>query len=258
MTKLFSGIIVLAITLVLVSCTSGIVDFDALFDELMASVVAEGDTYEMVTQDLLFATRSGILTSATITWETDRPDVVLYDGTVIRPETDPVMVTVTLSIIVGLERRTRTFEVTVLPTATFLVTFDIDGMTTSADVPYGRSAPLPEVGLSKAFEFIGWRIDGTDEIYVPLTPVTSALTLIAVIVNRTYTVTFDSTGGTDVLGFEDVIHSTTLQDIPIPEKDGYTFIGWIFIDRWGNEQLLVANRTIINHDIHAKARWVKR
>jgi hypothetical protein len=258
MTKLFSGIIVLSITLLLASCTTGIVDFDALFDELSTSMVAEGDTLETITQDVSFLTRSALLTRATITWETDRPDVILSDGTVIRPELEPVTVTVTLTIRVGLEARTRTYVLTVLPTAVFSVSIDVDGEVTVVDVPYGSPVPLPEVDVTEAFEFVGWVIEGTGDMYVPLDPVTSDLTLIASIIDRTYDVTFDSVGGTAVPGLEDVIHSTTLEDLPVPEKDGYMFVGWIFIDQWGNEQLLVEGLTIINHDIHAQARWVKR
>jgi hypothetical protein len=258
MRKFLSGIILIAMTTILVSCVGDIVDFDAVFDDLLGSVFVDGDTMDAVTEDLMFASESAFDTRVSVIWRTDRPDVILDDGTVIRPETEPVKVTVTLRLTFGVESRTRTFTVTVLPTITFDVRIVVGDDITNEEVSYGAATPLPTVETSEAFEFSYWTIEGSGEPYDPSTPVTQDIVLVAVIVDRTYDITFDSAGGTPVDAITDVIHSTTLRDLPVPSREGHVFVGWIFIDRWGNEQLLVEGRTIINHDIHAEARWIHR
>jgi len=63
-----------------------------------------------------------------------------------------------------------------------------------------------------------------------------------------YTITFDTVGGTEISEIG-VIEGTTINDLIIPKKDGYTFLYWISDGK-------VCNKTdVINQDMHLVAVW---
>lgn len=66
------------------------------------------------------------------------------------------------------------------------------------------------------------------------------------------TVTFDSKGGYEVPAMT-MQRSTQLNELPEPERDGYTFDCWKRL----SDGITVSNRTIINEDTELYAAWIK-
>lgn len=71
-------------------------------------------------------------------------------------------------------------------------------------------------------------------------------------------ITFDSRGGTLIEPITHISSSSTIDTFEIPEKDGYDFVGWVFVNEYGHDQLLLEGITIINYSIQAHAVWVKK
>jgi len=121
---------------------------------------------------------------------------------------------------------------------TYTVTFDANGGSGTAPsaqtVNAGSSINLPNgSGLSKSgFNFGGWNTNnsGTGDNYQSgdsYTP-TGHITLYAKWndANATYTVTFNSNGGTAVNPITNVTHGSTISSPADPTKNGYSFGGW--------------------------------
>lgn len=117
---------------------------------------------------------------------------------------------------------------------TYTVSFDTLGgsivLPITGIIP-GSSIQMPSDPIKEGFEFIGWYLDSQYKNAYLNDPVTSNLTLYAkwqsVII--TYTVTFVTFGGNDILPLTDVVKDTlwSLPDQPV--KDGFEFAGW-FLD----------------------------
>lgn len=257
MKRLFQAIAISMIVLSLLACTAPPEDFDAVFEEAIEGILFEGDRLDAVIHDLNREVESLISEGARITWESNRKDVITDTGRVIRPEDEPAEVEITVFVRIGFTTRERTYTLTVLPLERFTVTLEVDGEETSYEVIAERRIEPPPHQEKKAFEFVGWKDKATDDWFDFDQPITKDIVLVAIYRDRTYDVTFDSRGGTEVDDHFGVIHSMTIDSIEEPTREGYTFIGWIFIDSFGNEQLLVEGWTIINNDIHAFARWLK-
>ena len=103
------------------------------------------------------------------------------------------------------------------------------------DTEYAKQV-LPSAGLATCpdalgdktgYTFGGWeRTDGTAWDYAKDT-VTENITLSAKWIPHTYTVTFDSTGGSEVI--EKTMTATygkPLANMPVPRREGYVFLGW--------------------------------
>ena len=111
------------------------------------------------------------------------------------------------------------------------VTFDLTGGTMEHTTRYflqgknisGEIKPDPRTG----YIFAGWcKADGTVWEHTNDT-VTEDITLYAKWSPRTYTVTFDSTGGSEVTPKTmDVAYGEQLGDMPVPIRTGYFFCGW--------------------------------
>jgi len=257
MKRLFQAIMVCMIVLSLLACTAPVEDYDAVFEEAMESILFEGDRLDAVIHDLNREIESLIIEEARITWKSSRKDVITDTGRVLRPEDEAVDVEITVYVTIGFTTRERTYVLTVLPLGRYTITLQTDHEETTYEVIENRKIEPPPHEEKLAFEFIGWKDQATNDFFDFDQPITKDLVLIAVYRDRTYDVTFDSRGGTEVDDLFGVIHSMTIDSIEEPTREGYTFIGWIFIDSFGNEQLLVEGRTLINNDIHAFARWLK-
>ncbi|NLT98773.1 MAG: hypothetical protein GXW96_11590, partial [Christensenellaceae bacterium] len=101
----------------------------------------------------------------------------------------------------------------------FTVTFlNYDGSVLgTVRVPYGGAATAPEVPEREGYTFTGWD--------TPFDNVTSDLTVTALFRINTYTVTFMNYDGT-VLSTQTVEWNTAATAPEVPEREGYTFIGW--------------------------------
>ncbi len=103
------------------------------------------------------------------------------------------------------------------------------------DNEYAKQA-LPSAGLATCpdalgdktgYTFGGWeRADGTAWDFTKDT-VTENITLYAKWIPHTYTVTFDSTGGSEVTTKTmTATYGKPLANMPVPRREGYVFLGW--------------------------------
>ena len=234
---------------------------DAVLEEIEAVWAEQEVNRQAVDADVFLLTESTAEPGAVITWSSNKPSVISNTGHVVRPAFEPALVQLSVSITLeGLSPRTYTYDFLVLPLASEVtVTFVSEPLALSIVVPFGAGQIItpPDFPESPAYQFGGWRILGTDTLFDFTTPIDEDLIVEAVLIDNTYTVTFDSQGGGEFTPFTDVIHSTTLDTLPEPTRPGYTFVGWIFVDAFGNEQELVAGKTVINHSIDAFALWAK-
>lgn len=106
---------------------------------------------------------------------------------------------------------------------THTVTFTGAGDDFTQTVADGSSATVPTVPSKKGYTFAGWY--SGDSLYDFTTPVTDDLTVEAHWTKNTYTVSFDSNGGSDV-DSQQVEYKDTASQPDNPTLDGYTFQGW--------------------------------
>lgn len=104
-------------------------------------------------------------------------------------------------------------------TTTYTVTFkDYDGdVLKTQTVEKGGSATAPTSPTRTGYTFTGW-----DKLF---TNVTSDLTVTAQYTINTYTVTFNSNGGSSVTS-QTVNYGSKATEPTDPTKDGYTFVSW--------------------------------
>lgn len=106
------------------------------------------------------------------------------------------------------------------------VTFDygIEGMTASQQVTDGGQATEPVAPVRDGYTFDGWLLDG--QPYDFATPVTGDLTLTAGWTINTYTVRFNTAGGSSVPE-QTIDHGQKVTEPAAPTREGYTFTGWL-------------------------------
>lgn len=110
----------------------------------------------------------------------------------------------------------------------YTITLDENGGSALSDITadYGATVTLPTAEM-KGHTFAGWKLDETTTYRAgaQITMPEDGLTLTAQWSVNQYTVTFDSAGGTDV-GSVRVDYGQTVPAPAVPEKNGYTFVGW--------------------------------
>jgi hypothetical protein len=257
MRRLFIMALAFFLALTLFACVDDGTIHDEVFQSALENLFSEGDSESSVTQDLFMPVSLESYRTARLSWASSDPSVIATDGTVTRPVGSNVTVTLTLTVVIGIRFETYSLDVTVLRADDIILTFVDGSVVETLTVTAGSLVTPPDPPFQDAFVFIGWSVEGSEDIFDFASPVFEDTTFLARWQDRTYDIVFDSRGGTSVLPILDVIHSMTLPDIPVPLRDGYTFVGWIFIDGSGNEQLLVEGESIINMDIEAFALWVK-
>jgi len=113
---------------------------------------------------------------------------------------------------------------------TYTVTFDPNGGTPTPPaqtVPYNGTAAKPTDPTRTGYTFNGWYTSATDgTAYVWSTPVTANITIYAQWTINTYTVTFDSRGGSAIAPQTVPYNDTATKPTTDPTKTGYTFVGW--------------------------------
>lgn len=107
----------------------------------------------------------------------------------------------------------------------FTVTFNSDGGSEVASqrVNYNTTAKQPSNPSKTGHTFLGWYLN--NQPYNFSTPITQDITLIAKWQVITYTVTFNTNGGTAVSS-QTVAHGATVRDPGSISKTGYTFNYW--------------------------------
>ncbi len=142
----------------------------------------------------------------------------------------------------------------------YTVDFDLNGgswslPTTGNFVTGGAGIDQPNVSPSKAgFYFAGWTLNG--QAYEFGTPITSDITLVAAWapcpVPQTYTVTFDSNGGSSVPS-QTVNYGGLVTEPSAPHKDGFVFGGW-YCDQAFTSPYNFCNPVYSSFTLYAK--WV--
>ncbi|MCL1847802.1 MAG: InlB B-repeat-containing protein [Coriobacteriia bacterium] len=134
------------------------------------------------------------------------------------------------------------------------VTYDSDGGTAvaPASVNYGNWVSEPAKPTKEGHSFIGWYLDDESFVFgvVYGVRVTSDITLVARWNANTYTVSFDSDGGSLVLPLSVQYPASATQPAD-PQKEGYNFLGWYLDDaQFDFNATITANITLT-------AKWEK-
>jgi len=131
---------------------------------------------------------------------------------------------------------------------TYTVTFDSDGgsAVASATVTSGAKVTKPADPTKTGYTFAGWYVGET--AYDFNTAVTAAVTLKAKWTVITYTVTFDSDGGTAVANAT-VNHGAKVTKPADPAKEEYVFKGWYVGDTAYDFD------TVVTAAVSLKAKW---
>lgn len=135
----------------------------------------------------------------------------------------------------------------------YTVTFDTTGGTpvSPQTVKDGGNASKPDDPTREGYEFNGWTLNGT--AYDFTTPVRTDITLTAAwipIKPKTFTVTFDSDGGT-IVPPQMVSDKATVSEPAAPTKTGYEFKGW------RHDGQPYDFTTPVTKDMTLKAKWEK-
>ena len=99
----------------------------------------------------------------------------------------------------------------------------LDGIYAEQIVQAGEKAIQPDVPSRQGYQFTGWYLDDTK--YDFNTAVTGNMTLTAKWTANSYTITFDTDGGSEVAPITQG-YGTTITAPEAPTKIGYTFMGW--------------------------------
>jgi uncharacterized repeat protein (TIGR02543 family) len=111
-------------------------------------------------------------------------------------------------------------------------------------VAYGSDAIEPTVPLIDGYTFVGWSSIFTNII--------SNVNVTALYEINTYTLTFDSNGGSTIDPLNDVEYGTII-GLPNPVKDGYIFKGWYFGNHVNDGQFTNSTQMTMNTILYA--RW---
>ena len=140
------------------------------------------------------------------------------------------------------------------------VNFDAKGGTTTVlsktvtyDLTYGE-LPTP---TRTGYAFIGWYtaesggtvIEASTEVSI-----TSAQTLYAHWLPKTYTVTYNANGGATSTVSTTVTYASTYGEMPTPTRAGYTFAGWYTAES-GGTKIEASTNVSISSDHTLYARW---
>ncbi|MBQ0008691.1 MAG: InlB B-repeat-containing protein [Firmicutes bacterium] len=140
---------------------------------------------------------------------------------------------------------------------TYTVSFDSQGgsVCASKSVTYNSTyGELPESSKT-GYTFDGWYTaaeGGTKVVSTDIVSITSNQTLYAHWTANTYTVSFDSQGGSSCSS-KTVTYNSTYGELPEPSKTGYTFAGWYTASEGGSKVvstdtvLITANQTLYAH-----------
>ncbi|MDO4710737.1 MAG: InlB B-repeat-containing protein, partial [Peptostreptococcaceae bacterium] len=132
----------------------------------------------------------------------------------------------------------------------YKITFDTDGGSKDPEeqtIKHDGKVTRPDDPKKEGYEFLGWYLD--DKQFSFDTEITKDITLIAKWEIKSYTVTFNSDGGSDVAQ-KTVKYNETVGEIVDPTKDGHTFKEWQLKDKTFDLQ-----NEKITENITLKAVW---
>ncbi|MDX9917793.1 MAG: InlB B-repeat-containing protein, partial [Gudongella sp.] len=149
-----------------------------------------------------------------------------------------------------------TYEFTATGPEIHYVNFHSDNWYDQVIVEDGKTISLPEPPTKEGYIFGGWYTGkgGTGTQFTESTPVTGELTtLYAKWTLITYTVTFDSDGGTEVAAITEVKPNTSVTLPTPPTKEGFDFGGW-YTAKYGEGKVFTES-TPVTGDITVYAKW---
>lgn len=218
-----------------VACDETGLDLETLFNEAADSYVIDTD----LSDDILNIPSEILvdeLGQIELSFISSNTSVILANGTIVRGESD-VTVTVTITFTHNEFEKTRDFTIiivgTSVPVVKYAVIFHSDGgsVVANQEVIAGQTAVRPTDPTKEGFTFGHWQ-NVLSSAMIPWdfdTPINSQTTLIAIwepiVPVDTFTVTFDSDGGTAVTS-QTVVEGSTAEQPVSPTKAGYTFLGW--------------------------------
>jgi len=140
-----------------------------------------------------------------------------------------------------------------LKKTTYKVSFISDGLEVMDSIKVRKDGTVvePKEPVKEGYDFVGWYSDS--EKFDFSTKITEDITLEARWIKEgatTYIVSFDSKGGNAIESMT-VEMNSTIKSLPIPEKDGFKFIGWYF----GSEKFTTTTNVMKNIELIAK--WEK-
>ncbi|MCF7931670.1 MAG: endonuclease [Acholeplasmataceae bacterium] len=139
-------------------------DIDQIIDQLPI-IYAQGDDETHVTDHLGLPQDYRNDPKVSVSWTSSDPSVIGRFGAVNRPE-DDTEITLELTVTIGTDTRTKTFDVTVIGTAIkHDVTFVAEGDETVVVAIEGMPVELPDAPQKEGYDFVGWSLDQVD--YVP-------------------------------------------------------------------------------------------
>lgn len=127
------------------------------------------------------------------------------------------------------------------------VTYDLDGGVGLAlvTIPKNSYIKIPETPKKNGYRFLKWTLDGKDFSFTM--KINKDITLKAVWELIEYvTINFDTDGG-DIIEALKIEKYSKIDNLPIPNKEGYKFIGWYL------DELEFDNDKKIDKDITLKA-----
>ncbi len=143
---------------------------------------------------------------------------------------------------------------------TYTVKFDANGgsvSTASKTVTYNSKYGTMPVPNYKGYAFLGWytsKEGGTKVTSASVAKMTSTVTLYAHWQPGSYTVSFNANGGTSETDSKSVFYLSEYGELPIPSRDGYTFVGWFTSATGGTQIYATSSVQVTDHQI-LYARW---
>ena len=137
---------------------------------------------------------------------------------------------------------------------TYTVSFNSNGgsAVNSQNINYNSTATQPATPTKTGYTFAGWHSDaGLTNAFSFTTAITADITLYAKWTINTYTVSFNSNGGSAV-NSQNINYNSTATQPATPTKTGYTFAGWYSDARLTNA---FSFTTAITADITLYAKW---
>ena len=144
---------------------------------------------------------------------------------------------------------------------TYSVDFDSNGgtlITSLTDIPFGTLLSQPTPPIKEGYTFNGWYIDKqlTRSWDFAADQVTADTTLYAQWTINTYSVYFDSNGGTLITSLTDIPFGTLLSQPTPPIKEGYIFGGWFIDEQLTKQWDFTADK--VTGDTTLYALWIKQ
>lgn len=144
----------------------------------------------------------------------------------------------------------------------FTISFETDGGSEvqSFKYNYGEYIEFPEMPTKPGYNFVCWVTSRDDDLaeewIFDKNTVEEDMTLYALWEPAEITVKFDLDGGNvdgeEVISDEKVVYGEVYGNLPIPEKEGYTFDGWVY-----SGEIITEDTTMTMTGEHIlTARWI--